>query len=153
MSSRPIDFSENALAILKAEHHELLARFERILMLRSPKDVQHAWEALSQAVKRHIAVEAEVFFPAFLDATEDRLMHFVASVGHENIAAEMQDALHETATSANFASRVRALKKAFMHHVTDMEKDGGMFDVAARSNMDHEAVARRMLARCAPDVL
>jgi len=146
MSSRSTEISGNAIAILKADHHELLGRFERILMLRHPHEVQHGWQALSEAVKRHMAVEADVFYPAFLDATEDSLMHFVASVGHENIAAEMEDALEEPATSANFVSRLRALKKVFMDHVSDMERDGGMFDEARRSIMDHEAIARLVRA-------
>jgi hypothetical protein len=149
MSSRSTGFSGNAIAILKADHHALLERFERILILRRPHDVQEGWEALSEAVRRHMAVEAEVFYPAFLDATEDALMHFVASVGHENIVAEMQVALQEPATSVNFAARVRALKKVFMHHVADMEKDGGMFDEARRSTMDHEAMARLVQAHFA----
>src|SRR5258708_7795990 len=113
MSSRSTDVSGSAIAVLKADHHELSERFERILVLRHPRDVQQGWEALIEAVKRHMAVEAEVFYPAFLDATENALTHFVASVGHENIAAEMQVALEESATSADFASRVRALKKVF----------------------------------------
>jgi hypothetical protein len=132
-----------------ADHHELLGRFERILMLRHPHEVQRGWQVLSAAVKRHMAAEADVFYPAFLDATEDSLMHFVASVGHEKIAAEMQDALDEPATSANFVSRLRALKKVFMDHVADMEKDGGMFEEACRSAMDHEAIARLVRAHFA----
>jgi len=146
MSSRSTDFSGNAIAILQADHHELLERFNEILRLRHPYDVQRGWQALCKAVRRHIAVEAEIFYPAFLDATEDALTHFVASVGHEDIAAEMQDALVEPPTSANFVSRLRALKKVFMHHVSDMERDGGMFDEARRSTMDHEAIARLVQA-------
>jgi len=43
-------------------------------------------------------------------------------------------------------SRLRALKKVFMDHVSDMERDGGMFDEARRSIMDHEAIARLVRA-------
>lgn len=146
MSSRSTDFSGNAIALLQADHHELLERFNEILRLRHPYGVQRGWQALCKAVRRHMAVEAEIFYPAFLDATEDALTHFVASVGHENIAAEMQDALDEPPTSTNFVSRVRAVKKVFMHHVSDMERDGGMFDQARRSTMDHEAMARLVQA-------
>jgi Hemerythrin HHE cation binding domain len=147
MSSRSADFPRNAIAVLEADHRALLQQFERILAFRHAFERQREWQALSEAMKRHMAIEAEIFYPAFLDATEDSLTHFVASVGHENIAAEMQDALKESATSANFVSRVRALKKVFMHHVSDMEEENGMFDEARRSSMDHETLARLVHAR------
>jgi hypothetical protein len=142
MSSRSTNFSDSAIALLKADHHELLERFERFSLLPYPQERQQEWQTLSEALIRHMAVEAEVFFPAFLDATEDSLLHFVATVGHEKIAAEMRDVIEGHAARTHFVSRVRAVKKVFIHHVSDMEKDGGMFDEARRSTIDHEGLTR-----------
>ena len=150
MSSRFTNVPGNALAILEADHRVLLQRLEGIHSFRHPLERQGEWRALNEAIRRHMAVEEEVFYPAFLDATEDSLTHFLASVGHEKIAAEMQDILEVSASSANFVSRVRALKKVFMHHVSDMEEEGGMFDRARRSTMQHELLARLVRARYAP---
>jgi hypothetical protein len=130
MSSRSANFPEDAIALLSAEHRELLDQFERILALH-PHEREQQWRTLRKAMKLHMAVEAELLFPAFLDATEDSLTHFVASVGHENITAEMQDASEVPCASGMFLARVRSLKKVFAHHVSDMEKDGGMFDEAS----------------------
>jgi hypothetical protein len=149
MSSRSTDFSDNAIALLKADHQELLDRFERLFTLRYPQERQQEWQALSEAIKHHMAVEAEVFYPAFLDATEDSLLHFVATVGHEKIAAEMQDVIEGPAASSHFVSRVRGVKKVFMHHVSDMEKDGGMFDGACRSTINHEVLTQLVRAHFA----
>ena len=149
MLSRSTDFPGSAIALLKADHLELLERFERFSTLRYPQEREQEWQALSEAIKRHMAVEAEVFFPAFLDATEDALLHFVATVGHEKIAAEMRDVTEGHAASAHFVSRVRAIKKVFIHHVSDMEKDGGMFDQASRSTINHEVLARLVRAHFA----
>ena len=93
-------------------------------------------------------VEADVFYPAFLDATEDSLTHFVASVGHERIAAEMRDVLEQSA-SAEIVSRMRSLKKVFLHHVSDMEAEGGMFDLARRSTINQELLVQWVRARYA----
>jgi hypothetical protein len=137
------------MAILEADHRALLQRLERIHSFRHPLERQWEWRALNEAIRRHMAVEEEVFYPAFFDATEDSLTHFLASVGHEKIAAEMQDVLEVSAGSASFVSRVRAIKKVFMHHVSDMEEEGGMFDRARRSTMQHELLARLVRARYA----
>jgi hypothetical protein len=149
MSSSSTEFSGSAIALLKADHHGLLERFERFFALRHPQERQQEWRALSEALKRHMAIEAEVFYPAFLDATEDSLLHFVASVGHEKIAAEMQDVLEGPAASTQLASRVRAVKNVFMHHVSDMERDGGMFEEALRSGINHEMLNRLVRAHYA----
>ena len=115
---------------------------------RNSLERHQEWRALSEAIKRHMRVEADVFYPAFLDATEDSLTHFVASVGHESIAAEMRDVL-ERSTSAEIVSRIRSLKKVFLHHVSDMEGEGGMFDLARRSTMNQELLAQWVRARYA----
>jgi hypothetical protein len=149
MSSRSTDFPGSAIALLKADHLELLERFARFSTLRYPQEREQEWQALSEAIKRHMAVEAEVFYPAFLDATEDSLLHFVATVGHEKIAAEMRDVIEGHTASTHFVSRVRAIKKVFIHHVSDMEKDGGMFDEACRSTINHEVLTRLVRAHFA----
>jgi hypothetical protein len=149
MALRSTDFARDAIAILKAHHQELLGQFEQLFKLGQRHERQRGWRALSAALRLHVEIEAEVFYPAFLDATEDSLTHFVASVGHENIAAEMQDVLDEPATGADFVARMRALKKIFKHHVADMERDGGMFDEARRSTMDHDTIARLVRAHFA----
>jgi hypothetical protein len=141
MSSRYTDISGSAIALLKADHRQMLERFKRFFTLRYPLERQREWQALSEAINRHMAVEAEVFYRVFLDATEDSLLHFVATVGHEEIAAEMRDVLEGPAANTDLISRVRAVKTEFLHHVSDMEKDGGMFDEVRRSNINHEVLA------------
>jgi hypothetical protein len=148
MSSRSTDFPADAMAILEADHRALLQRFERVLSSRNSLERQQEWPALSEAIKRHMRVEADVFYPAFLDATEDSLTHFVASVGHERIAAEMRDVLEQSA-SAEIVSRMRSLKKVFLHHVSDMEAEGGMFDLARRSTINQELLVQWVRARYA----
>ena len=145
--SRSTEFSGSAIAILEADHRALLHRLGQLVRLRHPLARQQERKALSKALEHHIAVEAELFFPAYLDATEDSLTHFVASVGHENILAELRDASGESTAGAGFISRVRTLKKAFANHVADLEGVGGMFELARRSCMNQEQLAQLIQSR------
>jgi hypothetical protein len=145
--SRSTEFPGSAIAILEADHRTLLHRLGQLVRLRHPLARQQERKALSKALEHHMAVEAEFFYPAFLDATEDSLTHFVASVGHENILAELREALGESTAGAGFVSRVRALKKVFANHVADMEGVGGMFELARSSSMDHERLTQLIRSR------
>ncbi len=144
---RSTEFPGSGIAILEADHRALLHRLAQLVRLRPPLARQQEREALNTALEHHLAVEAEVLYPAFLDATEDSLTHFVASVGHENILAELRDALGESTAGAAFVSRARALKKVFANHVADMEGAGGMFELARRSSLDHERLAEMIRSR------
>jgi hemerythrin HHE cation binding domain-containing protein len=148
MSSRPTEFPGDAIAVLKTEHRELLDRFQRFLRL-PPHEREQGWRTLQEAIRVHMDIEAELLYPAFLDATEDSLVHFVALVGHENITAQIREVSEVPSSGGYFASRVRSLKRIFAHHVWDMERDGGMYDEASRSTINHELLARLVRARYA----
>jgi hypothetical protein len=78
MSSWFTNVPGNAMAILEADHRAMLQGLERIHSFRHPLERQWEWRALNEAIRRHMAVEEEVFYPAFLDATEDSLTHLLA---------------------------------------------------------------------------
>jgi hypothetical protein len=137
----------DAIAVLKTDHEELANQFEMLLAVRDIPQRERRWGILRAVLETHLALEAEVFYPAFLDATENALSHFLASLGHENIVAHIKDVLHAPAAVSNFNFRVRSLKRAFAHHVFDMEREGGLFDEARHSTMNHVLIGRLLLAR------
>jgi hypothetical protein len=146
MSSRSTEFAGSAMAILEADHRTLLRRIESVLNSRNSLERQQEWRAFSEAIKRHMAVEAEILYPAFLDATKDSLTYFVASVGHDSIAAELREVLEEPA-SAKFVARMRSLQKVLVHHISDMEAKGGLFDLARQSTLNQERLAHLVRSR------
>jgi hypothetical protein len=137
----------DAITVLKTDHEELADRFEMLLSMRDIPQCERNWAGLRTALETHLAMEAEVFYPAFLDATENSLSHFLASLGHENILGHLEDVLHAPVALSNFHFRVRSLKRAFAHHVFDMERDGGMFYEARKSTMNQDLIGRLLLAR------
>jgi hypothetical protein len=147
MSVQPTGSDLDAVRMLKADHAELIRQFNRLVALSGADERERLWETLSVALELHVAIESDVFYPAFLDATENSLTHFVATVEHENIAAQIQDVSTARPGSAEFQSRVRSLARDFMHHVRELEKEGGMFQEALGSTMNREEVGRQIISR------
>jgi hypothetical protein len=137
----------DAIGIIRAEHADLVLQIQMLVALSTADERIRLWEGLRVALELHIAVESEVFYPAFLDVTENSLTHFVATVEHENIIAQIAEVSAARPGSADFQSRARSLARAFMHHVRELEKEGGMFKEALGSTMNRDAVGRRIISR------
>jgi hypothetical protein len=137
----------DAIAIIRAGHVDLALQIQMLVALSTADEQIRLWDALRVALELHLAVESEIFYPAFLDATENSLTHFVATVEHENIIAQIDDLSAARPGSADFQSRARSLARAFMHHVRELEKEGGMFKEALGSTMNRDAVGRRIISR------
>jgi hypothetical protein len=145
LQSTGYDF--DAVGIIKADHAELVRQFQRLVALPTADARERLWETLRFALELHVAVESEVFYPAFLDATENSLTHFVATVEHENIIAQIQDVSTTRPGSAEFQSRVHSLARVFTHHARELEKEGGMLQEALVSTMSRDAVGRQIISR------
>jgi hypothetical protein len=137
----------DAIGIIRAEHADLAMQIQMLVALSAADERKRLWEALKLALELHIAVESEIFYPAFLDATENSLTHFVATVDHENIIAQIDDLAAARPGGADFQSRARSLARTFAHHVRELEKEGGMLEEALGSTMNRDAVGRRIVAR------
>jgi hypothetical protein len=136
----------DAIAIIRAEHADLILQIQMLVALSTAEERMRLWEGLRVALEMHIAIESEVFYPAFLDATENSLTHFVATVEHENIIAQIADVSAARPGGGDFQARARSLAKAFIHHVRELEKEGGMFKEALASTMNRDAVGRRIIS-------
>ena len=140
----------DAVGIIRADHAELVRQFQTLVALPTADERETYWESFRIVLELHVALESEIFYPAFLDATENSLTHFVATVEHENIVAQIQDVSTTRPGSAEFQSRVRSLARVFTHHVRELEKEGGMLQEALGSAMNRDAVGRQMIARKTP---
>ena len=98
-------------------------------------------------MRLHTAVEEEIFYPAFLAATQDKAIHHEAEVEHH--AAEELIAEIEKLTPADdyFTAKVNVLGEMIKHHVKEEEKPGGMFVEARKAKMDLAALGARLAER------
>src|SRR6201994_4119221 len=73
---------QDAIARLKADHREAGGWFEEFESTRSDERKQKLAQQICQALKVHTEIEEEIFYPAFLQATEYKDMHHEAEVEH-----------------------------------------------------------------------
>ena len=137
----------DAIALLKADHREVDEWFGQFEKARSDARKVELAHKICSALKAHTAIEEEIFYPAFLDATEETDLHHEAEVEHEgakNLVARIEAA---SPKDEYFDAKVSVLSEMIKHHVKEEEKRGGMFTKARQSDMDLESIGKRLQAR------
>jgi hemerythrin superfamily protein len=139
--------SKDAIALLKADHRQVEKWFSQFKKARAASRKQSLAEQICHALKLHTTIEEEIFYPAFLAATQDEEIHHEAEVEHDGakkLIAEIEGAGPD---DEYFDARVKVLSEMIKHHVKEEEKPGGMFAEARKSGMDLDALGQRMKAR------
>jgi hemerythrin superfamily protein len=137
----------DAIALLKADHRQVEEWFEQF---EKARDVQRKLKLATQicsALKVHTTIEEEVFYPAFIEATEDRDLHHEAIVEHagaKKLIAEIEDMDPD---DDYYDAKVKVLSEMIKHHVKEEEQPGGMFAEAKKSEMDLDALGEQMASR------
>jgi hemerythrin superfamily protein len=145
--TRRTSTSKDAIALLKADHRQVEKWFAEFKKARAASRKKTLAEQICSALKVHTTVEEEIFYPAFLAATEDEKLHHEAEVEHDGakkLIAEIEGAGPD---DEYFDARVTVLSEMIKHHVKEEEQPGGMFAEARKSDMDLDAVGQRMKAR------
>jgi hypothetical protein len=147
VSRRAVRGQADAIALLKADHRQVATWFEQFENTRSADRKQALATRICNALKVHTEIEEEIFYPAFLAATQDTDMHHEAVVEHagaKKLIAEI-----EAASPADdyFDAKVTVLSEMIKHHVKEEEQPGGMFAEARKSDMDLDELAVELKAR------
>lgn len=138
---------KDAIALLEADHRqveELFGQFEKAS--EDDRKLELATK-ICAALTVHASVEEEIFYPAFLAATEDMDMHHEAEIEHEgakNLIAQIEDSSPD---DEYYDSMVKVLSELIKHHVKEEEQPEGMFAEARDSDMDLKALGEQMAAR------
>ena len=143
-STRP---HRDAISLLKADHRQVEHWFDAFEKTNSDARKLDLATKICDALTVHTTVEEEIFYPAFLEATGDKAMHHEAEVEHAGakyLIAQIQKA---DPTDDYYDSKVRVLSEMIKHHVKEEEQRGGMFAEARQSDMDLQALGKRMVTR------
>jgi len=138
---------QDAIALLKADHRQVEQWFEEFQKGRSAARKEALARQICQALKVHTQIEAEIFYPAFLEATGDKDIHHEAEVEHDGakkLIAEIETAGPE---DDYFDARVTVLAEMIRHHVREEEKSDGMFGKARQARMDLKQLGERLAER------
>jgi hemerythrin superfamily protein len=141
--AKPLD----AVALLKADHRQVEQWFSQFEKTNSAGKKHQLVSNICAALTVHTSIEEEIFYPAFLKATQDKDMHHEAIVEHagaKDLIAQIQDM---SPSDDYFDAKVTVLSEMIKHHVKEEEQPGGMFAEAKKSGMDLRALGERLLAR------
>ena len=139
--ARRASSSKDAIALLKADHRQVEKWFAQFKKARAASRKKTLAEQICHALKVHTIIEEEIFYPAFLAATQDEEIHHEAEVEHDGakkLIAEIEGAGPE---DEYFDARVKVLSEMIRRHVKEEDKPGGMFTGARKSDMDLDALA------------
>jgi hemerythrin superfamily protein len=145
--ARRTSTSKDAIALLKADHRQVEKWFAAFKKARADSRKKTLAEQICQALKVHTTIEEEIFYPAFLSATQDEELHHEAEVEHDGAKKLIAEIEGAGPGDEYFDARVTVLSEMIKHHVKEEEQPGGMFAEARKSDMDLDALGQRMKAR------
>jgi hemerythrin superfamily protein len=127
---------QDAIALLKADHRQVEQWFEQFEKARSTERKRQLASSICAALRVHMTIEEEIFYPAFLQASKDKDLHHEAVVEHAGAKHLITEIEAAGADDDYFDSKVNVLSEMIKHHVKEEEKAGGMFAEARKSKMD-----------------
>jgi hypothetical protein len=102
---------------------------------------------ICSALRVHATIEEEIFYPAYLEATEDTEIHHEAEIEHEGAKRLIEEIESTGPDDDHFEARVSVLQEMIRHHVKEEERSTGMFGKARGSDMDLRALGRQLEER------
>jgi hemerythrin superfamily protein len=141
------DRAQDAIALLKADHRQVEEWFEQFQKARTDDRKQELATRICNALKAHTTIEEEIFYPAFLEATEDDDTHHEAIVEHSGAKKLIAEIEKSSPADEYFDAKLKVLSEQIKHHVKEEEQPGGMFAEARKSDMDLDALGEQLAAR------
>jgi len=133
--------------LLKADHREVEGWFEQFEKTRSDDRKLELAGKICTALKVHTEIEHEIFYPAFLEATEEEDIHHEAEIEHDSAKKLIAEIEGSGPQDEYYDAKVKVLSEMIKHHVNEEEKRDGMFAKARQSEMDLEALGEQLAAR------
>ena len=139
--------SNDAISLLKADHRQVEAWFAEFDAARGGSKKQRLASNICDALIIHMRIEEEIFYPAFLEATEDKDTHHEAVVEHAGAKKLISEIRQLSPEDDYFDAKVTVLSEMIKHHVKEEEQPGGMFAEARKSELDLAALGEQLLER------
>ena len=137
----------DAISLLKADHREVEGWFAQFEKTGSEAKKQELARKICAALRAHTTIEEEIFYPAFLEATDDKDLHHEAAVEHDGAKKLIAEIEAASPDDDYFDAKVTVLSEMIKHHVKEEEQRGGMFSEARDSDMDLDDLGQRLQQR------
>jgi hypothetical protein len=137
----------DAINLLKADHRQVETWFGQFDSTRSDERKQKLAQQICQALTVHAKIEEEIFYPAFLEATEEEDIHHEAEVEHAGAKRLIAEIEASGPSDEYYDAKVTVLSEMIKHHVKEEEQRDGMFAKAREADMDLKELGERLAAR------
>jgi hemerythrin superfamily protein len=137
----------DAISLLKADHRQVEEWFAQFKKTNGASRKQQLASRICEALTVHTTIEEEIFYPAFLEATDDTDMHHEAIVEHDGAKRLIAEIQEMSADDDYFDAKVTVLSEMIKHHVHEEERPGGMFAEAKKADLDLEVLGKQLSAR------
>ena len=136
-----------AIALLKADHRQVETWFEQFEKARSDDRKRDLATNICNALRVHSAIEEEIFYPAFYEATREEDLHHEAIIEHDGARKLIAEIESSGPDEEFYDARVTVLSEMIKHHVKEEEQRDGMFAKARASKMDLQQLGQQLKAR------
>ena len=136
--------SENAIALLRADHQKVTELFEAFEKSRIETKKRAIAEQICKELSIHATIEEEIFYPAAKAALEDTEMVPEALVEHDGVKKLIAE-IENSDDGEMFDARVKVLSELVKHHVK--EEQGELFPAVRKTALDLTELGAQLAAR------
>jgi hypothetical protein len=138
--------AHDALSLLQDDHRRLQHSFERFREARSLQDEENLAVDIVQAMRVHLDLDRNVFYPA-LHVAGDGYAARQCLADHAQLEQLLDEIEHAGPTEDAFFAKIHVLCELFREHVQAEEKPRGVFEAVRQSPVDLERLAAELERR------
>lgn len=116
----------NALELLKTDHKNVKALFEKAEGTKNPKQQKQLFEQIKSELETHTHIEETVFYPAIAKNEELKDMVLESLEEHKQVKTLLREMDSLSADSEKFEPKLKVLMENVEHHAVE-EEEGEMF--------------------------
>ena len=138
--------AQDAIALLRADHREVMDLFEKFEKTRAEDRKAALAEKICQELMIHTMIEEEIFYPSLRGEAEDDMLD-EAHVEHDGAKVLISEIMAGSPEDSFWEAKVTVLREEIRHHVKEEEKRGGLFAQAKSADVDLKALGEQLLRR------
>ena len=146
-ASRRSPARTDAISLLKADHRQVETWFEQFEKARSDDRKRDLATNICNALRVHSAIEEEIIYTAFYEATREEDLHHEAIIEHDGAKKLIAEIESSGPDEEYYDARVTVLSEMIKHHVKEEEQRDGIFAKARSSRMDLESLGEQLAER------
>lgn len=138
----------SALQVLMEDHDYVKKSYREFQKLDPEADVEEVRALVKQvcaALKVHVRIEEEIFYPAVRRAIKDKDLMEEAQVEHDSAKILLRQLERMNPRSPKYAATFTVLCEYIEHHVKEEESE--MFPKVRRARVNLAALGKKLMAR------